>query len=345
MGAALVLQGARSKTDCIDISCSEKTFNNFLSCGYSVEDSKSEYRKICIDPFTVYEKWPVNEVMQIEGINVASLQSIANDKRKLGRRKDFEDIANIEPTTVSNVQFFEVFSYPNFLRGLLHRGNTDKVFVIVHGYFSSNKIGPNSLYVKICNAINIKGHSVLRIDLSGMGESEGDFQTLTFNQHLSDLYAVITKLKKCGYKKIGIIAHCEGCFPAVKMLDYFPFIDSLTLISPVFASQNTMEYFFGKAGYNDLFTNGQAYRKGLLCKKEFFDLDYLFFNNEYIEKIQNIKPLLIIAGKDEFADNDKVIQWAKQYGIAYEVIPNADHNYRYNDDRNQLIDYILNKLD
>lgn len=344
MGGALVMQGVRYETTDIDISCNKSSFQKLLSYGHLIRESRSGYKKISIDSVSLYEEWPVYNAIQIEGITVASLDVVVNDKRIFARKKDFEDIASIKSARSSDVEFFEVYSFPNYLRGLLHKGSSERICIMIHGYFSSNKIGINSLYFKVAEALRSQGVSALRIDLSGMGESEGDFDTLSFNQHVSDLYTIINELKNRGYKKISLIGHCEGCFPAIKILDYISDIESITLVSPVFVVQSTLECFFEKEGYDELMRNGQVYRKGLLCNRDFFDLNYLFLDDNYSEKIKKTRSTVIFAGNDEFSDNEKELKWAKSNSVPFEIVERADHNYRSKECRARLIEIILKNV-
>ena len=54
---------------------------------------------------------------------------------------------------MSKTEYFEVESNKKTLRGMKHLSEKNDAFavLIIHGYFSSNKIGPHRLYVNIAN--------------------------------------------------------------------------------------------------------------------------------------------------------------------------------------------------
>lgn len=97
MGSALVLYGIRNETNDIDIGCTKEVFNSLLENGYQAIESRSGLEKIIYSQdISIYKEWKVNEVMFLEGIPVADLKSILNDKIRFGRKKDVEDIIKIK---------------------------------------------------------------------------------------------------------------------------------------------------------------------------------------------------------------------------------------------------------
>lgn len=93
MGAALVLYGIKKTTKDIDIGCDLELFNHLIEQGYELKLSNSGKKKITIkENINIYCEWDVEGIVLIDSIPVADLKSIINDKQKLGRDKDLEDI-------------------------------------------------------------------------------------------------------------------------------------------------------------------------------------------------------------------------------------------------------------
>lgn len=90
---------------------------------------------------------------------------------------------------MSKTEYFEVESNKKTLRGMKHLSEKNDAFavLIIHGYFSSNKIGPHRLYVNIANQLSKRFCSCYRFDMSGMGESDGDISNIKFNNHVYDI--------------------------------------------------------------------------------------------------------------------------------------------------------------
>ena len=89
------------------------------------------------------------------------------------------------------VEYYEHHRNDIVMRGIIHKGTCPVPIIMVHGYFSSNKIGPYRLYYQIAQALNQIGYTVVRIDLSGMGESDGNIENIQFSDHTSDLLSII----------------------------------------------------------------------------------------------------------------------------------------------------------
>ncbi|MCI8508467.1 MAG: hypothetical protein HFJ06_07915 [Lachnospiraceae bacterium] len=96
MGAALVLHGVKETTRDIDIGCSLELFNYLLGRGYKLKLSGSGKKKITINKnINIYCEWNINGFVIIDSIQVADLDTIISDKKKLGRDKDIVDINSI----------------------------------------------------------------------------------------------------------------------------------------------------------------------------------------------------------------------------------------------------------
>lgn len=241
-------------------------------------------------------------------------------------------------------EYFPVLSNGRILRGTLHVGSTNESVLIVHGFFSSNKIGPHRLYVEIANALTALGYFVLRIDLSGMGESDGHIGDFEFKNHVQDVIAISKKLiKYTNAKKIHYLGHCLGCCTVLKSaIINVSRVASLTMLSPFMPSKETIiELMGGQAHYNQLRTNGSTQRKGLVCKRSFISAGYLIYCYPRFCHRTSVRTMLYISADDEFVPLSKYIDWANLNKLKYKVIEEADHNYIDPSSRGYLVRELI----
>lgn len=96
-GSALVIHGVRDTTGDIDLGCTASLFEDFLNKGCTYRVSMNDIRIAQIDDTVeILENWFVDEIVYIDGLPVASLESIKKQKAELGREKDIRDIRLID---------------------------------------------------------------------------------------------------------------------------------------------------------------------------------------------------------------------------------------------------------
>ena len=96
-GSALVLHGIRESTNDIDAGTDKETFKNLE--GYVVElENWKMIRNYQVDDFDIHlmENYDEYDYQLIEGVKVATPQQVIEDKKSLGRLKDWEQIKMIE---------------------------------------------------------------------------------------------------------------------------------------------------------------------------------------------------------------------------------------------------------
>lgn len=96
-GAGLVIHGVKKYTGDIDLGCTTNLFENYLrrGCQYRILDDNSKIVELN-ESIELLENWFVDEIEFIEGLPVASLESIKKQKAELGRDKDINDIKLID---------------------------------------------------------------------------------------------------------------------------------------------------------------------------------------------------------------------------------------------------------
>lgn len=97
-GAALVLYGVKEATRDIDLICTAESADQLEQRGFPFRKDELDGTRIfqINDKVEVLENWQTDEVIELEGLKIASLLSIRKQKEALGREKDFEDIRLID---------------------------------------------------------------------------------------------------------------------------------------------------------------------------------------------------------------------------------------------------------
>ena len=95
-GTALVMHGIKEETKDIDISCTREAFQTLAAHGYPIKQGAFARKVIYSDDVEIFEDWHAGDIIMIDGLPVASLESVIFMKKQLGREKDLMDIAKIE---------------------------------------------------------------------------------------------------------------------------------------------------------------------------------------------------------------------------------------------------------
>lgn len=96
-GGAMVLHGFRPLTQDIDLGCTSLLADELERQGYFVSRGDDGTRKIQYsEDVEIFENWLEGSVESISGVPVVSVDGLVRMKKKLGREKDFADIALIE---------------------------------------------------------------------------------------------------------------------------------------------------------------------------------------------------------------------------------------------------------
>lgn len=244
-----------------------------------------------------------------------------------------------------NIEYIELFSNNFCLRGMVHTPKNNFLkspVVISHGYFSSNKIGPHRLYVKIANFLALNGYSVYRFDLSGMGESDGKIEDISYTNHKFDFMNIIKYVFKKENKKIISIGHCIGGSLSLFEFNNNPeYFEQIILLAPFFSTENIIFNIFKNTNLiNELREKRYTYRKGLFTSSSFFTENTTKEN--FINYFENNNSLIniILAGKDQFIPIEECQQLFNKYRNDYYIIDNSDHNFLEFHD--ELLCLILN---
>lgn len=240
------------------------------------------------------------------------------------------------------IEYFEVKSDKNTLRGLLHKGENAIPVIIVHGFFSSNKIGPYRLYYSIAEQLNIIGYTVLRIDFSAMGESDGASNDITFQNHVNDLEKAIEELLEyTNSQSVHIIAHCVGCCTSLEYTyKNIQKIESMTLISPFIPNKNNFKRLLGNECSNNISNDNLILRKCMYFSRSFIDAGWVLIDREILGKINREIVEVFLPEKDELSPLLDATSWANDNNWKYDVVKDGDHNFLSIEGRKEILEKI-----
>lgn len=227
--------------------------------------------------------------------------------------------------------YLEIENCGRILRGMYHEGKDTNSFpvIIVHGYFSANRIGPQRLFVKLANTVANLGFHVYRFDLSGMGESDGDINNITFNDHVSDVHTILEFVKNRHHGlRITAIAHCLGCNVTLANINYYPeMFREVIFLAPYFTTQEVLNRFFSTKAIEQLISMDYTYRKGLYVHASFFKSSK---QTDFVNMLKKTTITLnvIIPEEDQFIPLHSNKEVFDQINIAKMIyLPKSDHNF------------------
>lgn len=96
------------------------------------------------------------------------------------------------------------------LRGIRHAG--DRPAVLLGGWFSSTHIGAARLYVLMGRVLAQHGVGLWRVDPYGVGNSDGEFASTTYDSELDD-YGLVMSQSQSRF----LIGHSVGCAMALRL--------------------------------------------------------------------------------------------------------------------------------
>lgn len=139
--------------------------------------------------------------------------------------------------------FFQNRSYNLF--GVLHEPVNQKKrlgFVFVHP-FAEEKLWTHRVYVNFARELASTGYPVLRFDIMGHGDSDGDFIETSIDTQLSDIQSALNTLKhKASYvTEFGLLGLRLGGTLAAVSAEKVPDIKKLILWDPVVDGSKYMQ--------------------------------------------------------------------------------------------------------
>ena len=214
------------------------------------------------------------------------------------------------------------------LRGFHHKASDDSVIIMFHG-FTGCQPGPHFMFHKLSRKLNEVNISALRFDFFGSGESDGEFEEMTFLKEVEDAEDILDFSLQLGYRNIVILGLSMGGAVASYLAEkrakdlegviLLSAVGDFSIFSSKYDTENAKKM-LDKYGKIDI--------GGLYLSKDFIDEILNIVTYDKIEKFKG--PVLIIHGdKDEVVPIEQAYKYKEILGDrAYlSIIKGADHTY------------------
>lgn len=242
------------------------------------------------------------------------------------------------------------------LIGVVHRPDADRAerqsgrpgVVMFHG-FGGQKVEAHRSFVKMAERLAANGIVTLRFDFRCSGDSEGNFEEMTFGGEVSDALRALTYIvdeEQVDPERLGVIGLSMGGAVAACVTGRFKRLRATALWSAV----ADMDLFRAVAAevYRELGDVEVWDRGGNLVGRAF--IDGLEGFSPYQEVAQADTPVLIVHG-----DNDQTVpvshahQFASSLakaGVEHKlhIIPGADHTYNKHEWETEVLDVTTDWL-
>lgn len=240
----------------------------------------------------------------------------------------------------------EITSDSGIIRGIIHipnKGPNDKpIVVIVHGYFSSNRIGPARLYLQVARYLYENLFKVVRCDVLGVGDSDGDYCDITLKTVLRDFKIICNKANELsGTKGIILLGHSLGANISLELARKDHRVKKVILLNPEVKIRKDSNKLLSKTQLDELKKKGWTLRKGFHIRADYIDKLHTYNPIEQASKLTI--PYVVIQGEqDEYYDPDaaKCLAEANKTGKLV-MIKYGDHNFYRPDVRETLFSKIL----
>lgn len=227
------------------------------------------------------------------------------------------------------------------LVGVLHKPEGEGPFATVcffHG-FTGNKAEAHRIFVEAAEELVKRGLAAFRFDFRGSGDSEGDFEKMTFSSELSDALKALTYLRsRSDVQKLAVLGLSMGGAMAATVSGLVEDLEAVVLWSAV---GNFMDCYVGdnlKAAAENGFPIDWG---GYLIGKCF--VDDIVEHRPFANIAKNKAPVLIIHGtNDNAVQTEQAYEYAKvlaKNNIPHKlhIISGADHCYCRRDWKNEVI--------
>lgn len=243
---------------------------------------------------------------------------------------------------MSSFTFFELKNrYDKIIRGSVHTVDSHSqspLFIFAHG-LTSQRMGPEYLFVKLSRFLASNGISSVRFDFTGAGESDGEFCDMNLDTLLCDLLTVSSHFNRT-MKPSGVVllGHSLGGMVAALSVKELQ-ADGIVLIAPV---ADTRKFYTERKIMSQIGPNSRGlfeYGPHELSPAVFDSLQKV---NPSVFLSENFKgKILLIQGASDSTVTPEesllYINEAKRTGVSgeYSLIEGANHNFtRVNDVKN-----------
>src|SRR5690554_6875853 len=209
----------------------------------------------------------------------------------------------------------EIMVNKKTLRGMYHRppeGEKFPTVLLFHG-FTGDKLEPHRIFLKLSRRLAAGGTAVLRFDFSGSGESDGDFEEMTFSSEVHEAEAIVDyalSLPATDSENLGVVGLSLGGAVAATLAGRRP--DTLRSVVLWAAAERDVMV----QGFSRRMEEKKPYRDDRGC----YDLGGLWLNGSFLEDMKKWDPL---AEVQKFSGRVLII-----HGSGDETVPVATA-YKY----------------
>lgn len=227
------------------------------------------------------------------------------------------------------------------IRGALHEGEGTRLAVIVGGQLAANRIGPNRLYFQIALRLSELGWNVIRLDLSGLGESDASLEDVLYEDHVSELVLVCESCVASGLGRPRLISHCAGCFTALDCTNERPdLISGNLLLAPFIRTPTSLVNLMPQPNWREIDEQGWTRRKGVFFHSSFANASQAMSFPATTRNISSESLHLVIARDDELTPWETTERWATECTVKFDIVDGADHNFSAVGPRRELLQRI-----
>ena len=231
------------------------------------------------------------------------------------------------------------------LRGMYHYPDDEGIYptvILFHG-FTGDKLEPHRIFLKLSRRLTAKGMAAIRFDFSGSGESDGDFEEMTFSSEVfeaQEILKFVSYLPTTDADRIGLVGLSMGGAVASVIAGKNPSTVKALVLWAAAGIDTITGIYHDKEGKGRYLQNehGQIDIGGLWLNEN-FHADLANWNS--YEALQNYQgPTLILQGT-----GDEVVPpaTAEKYQAALDgrasliYIPEADHTFNRNSWEDQVL--------
>lgn len=172
-----------------------------------------------------------------------------------------------------------------------------KDFIIISHCFTCSKL--YKLYNNISKALVAHGYGVVRYDVMGLGDSEGDFGKSSFSTNVEDLITIYDYISQNYKKPRFLIGHSLGSLVSIKAANILDSIVGVATIGSPFNFDNLIKVF---SSYEDELKENDNIVVNLSGRNINFGFDYLKdLRNENVDAIIKdfSKPIIIFHSNSD----------------------------------------------
>jgi putative redox protein len=218
------------------------------------------------------------------------------------------------------------------LSGTLHVPHSSATVgvVLAHCFTCSRSL---KITRSLATGIEDGGYAVLRFDFTGLGDSDGEFDSTSVTTNVSDIVAAARYLRKRGYEQIVLAGHSLGGAATLLAADAVPDAQAIVAVAAPFSVEHVRHLFaeqdIDRARSEGRITVSIAGREFQISRAFFDDLE-AHCSPERIAALA--RPLLVVHGSADrvvgIEEGERIFAAARQPRW-FASVPEANHLFTH----------------